>query len=493
MGPPGGPGTFIQNYALLRLLDATIWPAGYVAWVLGCNVANDGGAGLFEYNPTATDADDGGTIIRPANGIGRWFRIFDGVYQVGFWAAQPNGTDARAKIQAALDAAGTTGASVLMSPAGIFLTSGKISSPNGVHFRGLGAAHSILMAQAGSVMTAIIENSDTSGGQEYFFLSDMHVHGNKANGATVTVALVNMVSLFVNSFVRDVVIESGSAVGLRIAGGATQGMGPVLIENTWVLQCNSDNILITENNPPTTAAGPIWLNNVTSENWGAGAKGIAVRGFGGIYNVNMRNIHMEHGIASAVANTDFIYIDGCTGFTITEIDILYGLNEANKRGVVVTNNAFNSIFKIESVFNFNLLNNILVDAKNSVTFSGDAGPQQHINFYTSPEMGIYPNQRQDLTYGVSVATDLANGNIGALTVTNGVAFTMAAPTNARVGQRLTFEIVNATGGAMGVITWTGFAFRDASWANPAAGYRRTISFIFRGSSWIQDGPASGDM
>lgn len=74
-GPPGGPGTFLENIAALRLLDATVFTAGYIAYVAGYYAINDGGGGLFEYDPTSTEDDNNGTTISPANAVGRWYRM----------------------------------------------------------------------------------------------------------------------------------------------------------------------------------------------------------------------------------------------------------------------------------------------------------------------------------------------------------------------------------------------------------------------------------
>lgn len=78
MGPPGGAGTYVENYAALRLIDPTTFTAGYVAWVSGYATINDGGQGNFQYDPTSVAADNDGTIIEPANGVGGWKRIYSG-------------------------------------------------------------------------------------------------------------------------------------------------------------------------------------------------------------------------------------------------------------------------------------------------------------------------------------------------------------------------------------------------------------------------------
>ena len=78
-------------------------------------------------------------------------------------------------------------------------------------------------------------------------------------------------------------------------------------------------------------------------------------------------------------------------------------------------------------------------------------------------------------YGATVNIDLNGGNNYVVTVTNGTAFTMAQPTNDKLGQKWTLTIVNSSGGAMGVITWNA-AFKMSAWTNPANGQNRSITF-----------------
>jgi hypothetical protein len=97
------------------------------------------------------------------------------------------------------------------------------------------------------------------------------------------------------------------------------------------------------------------------------------------------------------------------------------------------------------------------------------------------------------TYGVTVTINADSGNYAKITVTDTNAWTMAAPTNPRTGQTLVVDIVNASGGAMGAITWNAVWKLDSSYANPANGKRRTATFYYDGSNWVQVGAWSGDI
>ena len=80
-----------------------------------------------------------------------------------------------------------------------------------------------------------------------------------------------------------------------------------------------------------------------------------------------------------------------------------------------------------------------------------------------------------LTYGATVNIDLRGGNNFVLTVTNTSAFTIAQPTNDVLGKNWTLTIINASGGAMGAITWSA-AFKMSAWTNPANGQNRSLRF-----------------
>lgn len=98
-----------------------------------------------------------------------------------------------------------------------------------------------------------------------------------------------------------------------------------------------------------------------------------------------------------------------------------------------------------------------------------------------------------LTYGPTVSIDASLDDFFTLNVTNGTAFTISAPTNAGTGRILMLDITNSSGGAMGVITWDPVFKRDASFANPANGKRRTIQFYYDGTNWVQVGASSADI
>ncbi len=101
--------------------------------------------------------------------------------------------------------------------------------------------------------------------------------------------------------------------------------------------------------------------------------------------------------------------------------------------------------------------------------------------------------KQALTYGATVTNNAALGSYMTLAVTDGNAFTIAAPSTAANGMEIVFEIYNNSGGAMGVVTWNATFHLDGSFANPANGKRRVIRFVYNGTAWYQSSPATADM
>lgn len=142
MGPPGGPGTFVENYDALRALDATAFTQGYIAWVSGYATTNDGGGGNFAYDAVSAAADNDGTILEPANGIGRWIRVYNGDVWVRWFGAKGDAaTDDSAAIIAAYTALATSGGRVQFGP-GAFLYSSALTPGASIILSGVGMAKS---------------------------------------------------------------------------------------------------------------------------------------------------------------------------------------------------------------------------------------------------------------------------------------------------------------------------------------------------------------
>lgn len=93
-----------------------------------------------------------------------------------------------------------------------------------------------------------------------------------------------------------------------------------------------------------------------------------------------------------------------------------------------------------------------------------------------------------LAYSASITPDASAGTWQTVTVTNGTAFTVNAPIvppDQAHTQKLTIEVFNSSGGAMGAITWnSAFVFNGVTWANPANTKKRYVTFGWNGSKWV---------
>lgn len=98
--------------------------------------------------------------------------------------------------------------------------------------------------------------------------------------------------------------------------------------------------------------------------------------------------------------------------------------------------------------------------------------------------GNLVQSRVVLTYGTTVAFDASLANVYSLTVTDGVAFAISAPTNATAGKVITITIRNTSGGAVGTITWNAI-FKMAAFTTPATAFNRSISFVYDGTNWVE--------
>lgn len=98
-----------------------------------------------------------------------------------------------------------------------------------------------------------------------------------------------------------------------------------------------------------------------------------------------------------------------------------------------------------------------------------------------------------LAYSATIATDASLSHLFTIVATNTTAYTISNPTNPAAGQTITFDIKNSSGGTMGVITWGGSFLLAGAFTNPANGKRRTISFYYDGTNWVETNRAAADI
>jgi hypothetical protein len=85
-----------------------------------------------------------------------------------------------------------------------------------------------------------------------------------------------------------------------------------------------------------------------------------------------------------------------------------------------------------------------------------------------------------------------------INATSGIGFTVSNPDTAGAhypranGHTLTIRINNASGGALGAVTW-GSQYKLGAWTAPANGYGRSITFAWDGTNWVEQTRTSVDV
>lgn len=101
-------------------------------------------------------------------------------------------------------------------------------------------------------------------------------------------------------------------------------------------------------------------------------------------------------------------------------------------------------------------------------------------------------QSVTVTYSASMTPDASLGSHQVMTVTNGSAFTINAPTNPTLDRMMTVIMRNASGGALGTATWNA-VFKMAAWTNPGNGNSRSITFRYDGTNWVEQYRSASDI
>jgi len=170
-----------QPVASIAALKALTPSAGDAVNTLGYYAAGDGGGGTFYYDAAASTADNGGTIIAPTVGAGRWLRAYSGPVNVRWFGAKGDGaTDDTAAIQAALNTGLLTHV-----PAGSYIISQALTppSPTGSYYGGIigdGSRKSIILLQGAIIGLDFSGSGDKSG----CVFSDFWLKGDGAAGST---------------------------------------------------------------------------------------------------------------------------------------------------------------------------------------------------------------------------------------------------------------------------------------------------------------------
>lgn len=170
----------VDTIAALKATDVTLLGNGESRFVHGYWAKGDGGGGWFRYNSSSTVADNGGTVIAPNTGSGRWERsIYEGFTNVKWFGAKGDSfTNDTAAIKQAIlysDAPGRGG--MLFFPTGIYFFTEQLTTYY-TTFIGEGMVYSVLRCTAllGAGVPALIMGLGGQG-QRLTGLRDIAIRG----------------------------------------------------------------------------------------------------------------------------------------------------------------------------------------------------------------------------------------------------------------------------------------------------------------------------
>lgn len=151
----------------LKAVSTASLVSGFQTNLLGFYAAGDGGGGIFVFDSASVAADNGGTIIAPASGSGRWLRVYSGGVNVRWFGAKGDAaTNDSAAFNSALTLLGTAGGDIFV-PNGAYKANFTVSG-NGVRITGTASRSAIPSPQnyIGPFNTAspvITVGADTAG------------------------------------------------------------------------------------------------------------------------------------------------------------------------------------------------------------------------------------------------------------------------------------------------------------------------------------------
>lgn len=109
-------------------------------------------------------------------------------------------------------------------------------------------------------------------------------------------------------------------------------------------------------------------------------------------------------------------------------------------------------------------------------------------------LGAIAQPVQVVPFAAVVIVDASIAGTDVIVPPAATAFQIGNPLNPTTGQRITFNIVNGSGGALGALTFgSQFRLSAAAITQPADGFSRLWEFGFTGTVWTEAGARTADV
>lgn len=204
-GASGSKAIVVDNVAALKALTVSGITDGQLYITRGYYSDNDGGQGTYIYDTASTASDNGGTVIAPTAGSGRFLLQYSGelnVKQFGAKGDQVN--DDTQAFQKSIDS--FTGGGIIFVPQGKYKITDEITIRSGISIKGTSSVDGVFGSPAGTENPSFIYQTTAS---KYVF---------KFNQAQVTCVTISDITL--SSTSSPSVNPSATICGIYMSGTA---------------------------------------------------------------------------------------------------------------------------------------------------------------------------------------------------------------------------------------------------------------------------------
>jgi len=352
-----------QPVASIAALKALTPSAGDAVNVLGYYASGDGGGGVFYYDSASSATDNGGTVIAPDAGSGRWLRAYSGPLNVRWFGARMD--------------AGSRTASISASSTTLTVSTSGLRVGAVVFVPGAGTAGANLRA----VISSIGSGQVTLGTAAGTTVSNVTIYHGSPDHAAINAAIAlaaddvgEVVFPYGSSLIEEPINMTLQSNGVTLRGLARYrssilaNTGGVAIDMTGSSACKLESLRVYTvsqlNNPATVGIALMRavsrtiaaycefrrtiIEIATNPTANGGVGSIAFYNYGGEFNVHDTVVYKAD-LPVVIANTNLYSVESyytdeiTTGTAMTQTEFIGG-NELSARGggnCMVISNAAN--------------------------------------------------------------------------------------------------------------------------------------------------------